>query len=133
MTKKLTQICNNSKLRCEDFGYRGSHKHLPAVLKYAPQHIVYDERKSRLVYFRPAYDPMYVDLFRDETTSIRTWTSNVHPVLIVCFNYPLAKYTTFDVDFINKNVFNCRKETIDKFLMEVERFEWRKVNEKLIL
>ena len=133
MTKKLTQICNNSGLRCDDFGYSGGHKHLPTILKYSPQHVVYDSVRTRLVYFRPAYDSLYVELFRDEVSSLRMWNSNIHPVLIVVFNYPLNKYTTFDMDFINKNVFNCRKESIDKFLIEYQRFEWRKVNEKLIL
>ena len=64
--KKLRMVCNNSGLECEEFGYYGRHKHLPDMLKYAPQHIVYDEKRVALIRFKPSYDTRFIEMTKAE-------------------------------------------------------------------
>ena len=129
--KKLTLICNNSGLSCENYGYQGKHKHLPHKLRWGPQHIVYDDKNVKLVYFKASFDVRFVELFRDEIETIRKWNFGIHPVLVFVYNYKLNRWTTFDMEDINTKMFICTKETIDKFLFSNVEFEWKLQNDKL--
>jgi hypothetical protein len=120
-------------LICEDFGYAGRIKKLPHILKFAPQHLISDGERIRLVFYKPSYDDRYIELTRDEITSIRTWNSNIHRVIVFIFNYKANKYTVFTMDEINKKMFTCKKETINNFLFNNTGFTWYNVTDKLEL
>ena len=130
---KITQIAKNSGLICENFGYFGKIKHLTNTLKFSPQHLISDGDHIRLVYYKPSYDDRYIELNRDEINSIRTWNQSVNKVLVFIFNYRINKYTVFTMDEINKKMFVCKKETIDKFLFDNDGFKWINVSDKLEL
>lgn len=130
---KITQVCKNSGLLCENFGYTGKIKHLPELLKFAPQHLISNGELVRLVYYKPSYDNRYIELHRDEINSIRTWNQNIHRVLIFIFNYNMNRFTVFTMDEINRKMFTCKKETINTFLFENSAFKWFTVNDKLEL
>lgn len=129
--KKIIQICQASNLTCEEFGYKGKHRHLPDNLKYAPQHIIYDECRICLAYFKPSYDDRFVEFRRGEVNSIRFWDATIHSVLAVVFNYTKNRYTAFDMAEINRKVFTCKKERINSFLFNNLEFEWKEINEPL--
>ena len=131
--QKINKLCRTSGLHCDSFVLPGRHKHLPRLLKHAPQHIVYDDIKVRLVYFKATYDDMYTMLTRDEIESVRIWNANTHRTTILVYNYKKWLWSLFEVDQINKMMFKTRKESIDKFLFPNDSFEWNNDNVKLSL
>jgi hypothetical protein len=130
---KITQVCKTSGLTCENFGYAGKIKKLPDVLKYAPQHLISDGDKIRLVYYKPSYDDRYIEISREEINTIRDWNSNIHRVLVFVFNYRVNRYTVFTMDEINRKMFTCKKETINNFLFDNTGFTWYNITDKLEL
>ena len=130
---KIQQIARHSSLICENFGYMGKIKKLPHVLKYSPQHLLSDGDKIRLIYYKPSYDDRYIEITREEINSIREWNSNINKVLVFVFNYRSNKYTVFTMDEVNRKMFTCKKETIDKFLFDNTAFTWYNVTDKLEL
>jgi len=131
---KITQLCSASNLICEDFGYRGKLKKLPNMIKYAPQHLIFDGIKTtRLLYYKPSYDDRYIELSRDEINSIKIWNQDINKVLVFIFNYRVNKYTIFNVDEINRKMFTCKKETINNFLFDNNSFTWYNITDKLEL
>lgn len=130
---KITQVCKNSGLICDNFGYNGKIKKLPNILKFSPQHLISDGERIRLVFYKPSYDDRYIELTRDEINAIRDWNSNIHRVLVFIYNYRANKYTVFTMDEINKKMFTCRKETINNFLFDNIGFTWYNVSDKLEL
>ena len=128
---KITQVCKNSGLICENFGYTGKIKKLPDNLKYAPQHLISDGEQIRLIYYKPSYDDRFVEINRGEVNSIRDWNTGINRVLVFVFNYRVNKYTIFTIDEINRKMFTCKKETIDIFLFDNSGFTWHDVTSKI--
>ena len=106
---KIVQICKNSGLICENFGYFGKIKKLSDILKYSPQHLISNGEKVRLLYYKPSYDNRYVELIREEINSIRIWNESIHKVLVFVFNYTLNKFIIFNTfNKASSAVFNNR-------------------------
>lgn len=129
---KLIQICKNSGLTCEDFGYSGKHRQLPKYLRYIPQHLVHNEKVIRLVYFKPSFDDRFIEFRRDEIESIRVWNASVHKVIILVYNYMKNKYVALTMDDIHRKMFRtAKRERIDQFLFDNMDFDWRLPNAKM--
>lgn len=120
-------IFNGPGITCERFGKSPHLKRLPSPLDFMPQYVVCKELLTRLIYFVTSYDNRYIELTRREVNSLRVWNENVCKTLIMVFNpsaFVVQQYTIFGMEDINRKIFSCRKETIDKFLLRNEDFKW---------
>lgn len=129
---KIKKICEQSGINCDDFTYHGNNKHLPVLLKYHPQHILYDSKDVKLCYFKPSYDNIYLEIWRNELVSLRRWSANIEKVHVFVFNYTLKQYTVFEINSINNLIYSCRREK-NSYLLSNQSFKWRKEHEPFTL
>lgn len=132
MMMKLKKICNNSNIVCENFGYSGKHKHLPYLLKYSPHHIIYNDDKIRLVYFKPSYDARFIEFLGDELKAIRYWCGSIHKCLIFVYNYKINKFALLSRDDINEKFYRCRREG-KSYLFDNQSIDWKDENASINL
>lgn len=125
---KAKKICKRSGIECETFGYRGKHRHLPSMLRYTPQHIIYKDSKIRLLYFKPSYDNRFVEMTKEEIVSVRQWASSVAPVIVLVYNYVYNNYTIVDMDHVTEKMWSTKRER-DAFLFNNGAFQWRRSDE----
>lgn len=88
-----------------------------------------------MIYWKDTYDTRYIEFRRDEIESIRIWNGFIHKVTILVTDHgkEVPMYSYFPFESLSSIMFESKKDKIDHFLIQKERFKWYLSNELIIL